>query len=320
MIRALAKHLPHPLLMRMHQRYQLAHQSALAHEISSRTGLPLLESLDLSRLKISDTVFILGSGLSVNEISDLKWEVISHHDSIALNFWPVHPFVPTIYLFENVRPLDDLQVMFDALKGLLERRASDYQHTVKVVSEFVPLNHRQLVLEIPEAFREHLYIGYSANIVARNEEELVAGLRYMIKRGMFQHRDHIRWQFKSGGSVLAALSMAVSMGYRRIVLCGIDLKNAEYFYQDPRRYPEASQWEFVPRNSLHMAARRLQWLVPAQEVIVHFKREVLDTAQIELFVENRSSALFPRVAELSWEALPRFAQTISGEVPRRNQG
>ena len=69
MIRALAKRLPHPLLMRIHHRYQLAQRSALAREASSRTGLPLLETLDLRPLKTSDTVFILGSGSSINEVA-----------------------------------------------------------------------------------------------------------------------------------------------------------------------------------------------------------------------------------------------------------
>jgi hypothetical protein len=309
MIRALAKHLPHPLLMRIHYRYQLMQQSALAREISWRTGLPLLETLDLAPLKTSDTVFVLGSGSSINEISDARWNVIGRHDTIAMNFWPVHPFVPRIYLFENIARIEEYQLVFDALRGLLEQRALDYRNTVKIVSELVPLNTRQLVLEIPEAFRQLLYVGYSANVVARDEGELVRGLRYIRGNGVFDQRNQIRWHFKYAGSVLAAMSLAVRMGYGRIVLCGIDLGTAEYFYQHADRYPEASQWEFLPRNQLHPAARRLKWLVPGPEVIVHFKKEVLDPARIELFVENRSSKLFPRISEVPSALFEQLAST-----------
>ena len=315
MMRALAKRLPYPLLMRLHQHYQLAQQSALARQISRRTGLPMLQSLKLSPLKTSDTVFILGSGASINQIPDAKWKVIGSHDSIAMNFWLVHPFVPRIYLFENIKSGEDQDLMLEVFRDFLERRAGDYRDTVKIISEFVPLTERQLALDIPEAFQRSLYIGYSANIIARDARELVTGLRYMLKKGVFRQRDHIAWHFKCAGSVLAALSLAVCMGYKRIVLCGIDLGNGEYFYQDPERYPEARDWEFTPRNRLHPAARRLPWLVPAQEVIVHFKRLVLDPAQIELFVENRSSALFPQIAELSSEALSQLAQGASPAIP-----
>jgi hypothetical protein len=314
MIKSLVKSLPHPLLLRIHHHYDLHRQASMAREASKFTRLPLLQTLDLPSVKTSDTVFILGSGSSINEIPESKWKVIGSHDTIAMNFWPVHKFVPSIYLFENVRLDEGCDSMFYALRDLLERRACDYRNTVKIVSELAPLNRRQITLQIPDGFRPHLYIGYSANVVARDEKELVAGLRYLLGKGVFEQRSRICWQFKCAGSVLAAMSMAVCMGYRRIVLCGIDLRNAEYFYQDPERYPDACKWEFVPRNTSHLAARRLHWLVPAQEVIVHFKKEVLDPAQIELFVENRSSALFPRIPELPSETLQQYARKAIGEA------
>jgi hypothetical protein len=46
-------------------------------------------------------------------------------------------------------------------------------------------------------------------------------------------------------------------------------------------------------------------MVPAQQVIRAFKKVVLDPAGIELFVENRSSTLFPAIAETPpqlWES------------------
>jgi len=305
MIRALAKRLPHPLLLRLHHHYQLAQQSGLAREVSRRTGLPLLESLDLRSLKTSDTAFVLGSGPSINEISGDRWAVIGKHDTIAMNFWLVHPFVPRIYLFEN-GPRQGWELLFDAMRGLLQQRAADYRDTVKIVSEYEPLQSQQMIFEIPEAFRPHLYVGYSANIAARNKSELVAGLRYLRRTGIFDEGSHLPWHFKCAGSVVAAMSLAVRMGFRRIVLCGIDLGRAEYFYHDAQRYPEASSWEFVPKTQTHLMARRFAWGLPGQEAIVHFKREILDLAQIELFVENRSSKLFPNVPEIPsslWEQL-----------------
>lgn len=297
MIRALAKRLPHPLLMRLHQRYQLARQSALAREVSGRTGLPLLETLDLTPLKSSDTVFILGSGWSINEIRDDRWRAIGRHDSIAMNFWPAHPFVPRVYLFENVPRIPGCELVFDALQGLLQRRAEDYRSTVKIVSELQPLDSRQLILEIPHSFRRNLYVGYSAGVVARTERELIAGLRYLCQKRVFSASDRIPWLFRYQSSVTAAISLAVRMNYRCIVLCGIDLGKAKYFYHDPERYPQACDWEFMPRDQPHLMARRYAWGLPTQEAIYLFKQEVLDPAGIELFVENSSSKLFPRIAQ-----------------------
>jgi hypothetical protein len=298
MLKTLAKNLPHPLLMRLHHRYQLARQSALAREISGRTGLPLLKTLDLRPLKSSETVFVLGSGWSINEIRDERWKVIGRHDSIAMNFWPAHAFVPRIYLFENVPRIPGYELVFDALQGLLQRRAEDYRNTVKIVSELRPLDSRQLILEIPHTFRRNLYVGYSAGVVARTGGELIAGLRYLCRKRVFSPGDHIPWHFKYQSSATAAISLAVRMNYRRIVLCGIDLGRAVYFYHHPERYPEACNWEFMPRNQPQAMARRYEWGLPTQDAIYHFKQEILDPAGIELFVENRSSTLFPKIPEV----------------------
>lgn len=311
MLKSLAKRLPHPWLMRLHHHYDLKRKSAVARLASERTGLPLLDTLELPPLKTSDTVFVLGSGWSINGISDRQWEVIGRHDTIALNFWPVHRFVPRIYLFESIDRAEGYEFMFDTFQGLLRRCAGDYRNVIKVLSEVQPPGPRQLVFEIPESFRPNLYIGYSNYMVVRNERELIAGIRYLRRQGIFEPGNHVPWNFKNGGSVTAAISLAARMNYRRIVLCGIDLGKAEYFYHDTERYPEACNWEFVPRTQVHGAARRFKWGLPAQEVIYLFKREVLDPAGIELFVENRSSTLFPRVPQ----APPSLFEGLASNSP-----
>ena len=187
--------------------------------------------------------------------------------------------------------------MFDALQGLLQRRAEDYGNTVKIVSELQPLESRQLILEMPHAFCRNLYVGYSVGVVARTEPELIAGLRYLRQQRAFSPADHIPWHFRYQSSVTSAISLATRMNYRRIILCGIDLGKAEYFYHDPERYPEACNWEFMPRDQPHLMARRFAWGLPTQEAIYLLKQEVLDPAGIELFVENGSSKLFPKIAQ-----------------------
>ncbi len=88
------------------------------------------------------------------------------------------------------------------------------------------------------------------------------------------------------------------MGYRKIVLCGVDLTRAEYFYQDPALYPETAELEYMPRAGKHMTLTRYAWgTMPIDEVVAEMKQQVLDPAGIELYVENRSSALWPEIEE-----------------------
>lgn len=293
-IRTIAKHLPHPLLCRLYHHVRLHEESARARKVAALTNLPLLESLDLRSLKGSETLFVLGSAWSINDIPDEKWNIIARHDSLGLNFWPAHPFVPKFFHFENLS-YDERPVMFDAFRLLMERRAASYANTVKIITDLAPAGLRQIVFELPEGMKNNAYLGFALPIVARNEEELRAGIMYMNSLGAFSPNANVAWLFKSSGSVTAAMTLAVLIGYKRIVLCGVDLNNQDYFYHLRDRYPEYADWEFASRAEPHLSTRRLPWLVPAQSAVYLFKEMILDPAGIELFVESRASTLYPRV-------------------------
>lgn len=299
-LKSIAKTLPHPLLMRLHYERSVREKSALAYALAAQEGLPSAASLDLHPYKTSDTVFLLGSGSSINQISDRQWEIIEQHDTIGFNFWPVHSFVPRIFVFESVAEARQ-KVIFKELLSLLNSRADAYANVPKIVTESKKLQLRQVATELAPQFKKNLYVGYTISIVARTERELETGLKFLARKKYFAADYRAGRLFKYGGSVIGIINLALKMDYRRIVLCGIDLGDAHYFYQDPARYPHTAEWEFIPRSDVHLTARKLPWMLPAQQVIHTFKRLILDPKGIELFVLNSNSTLFPRVPALSDE-------------------
>jgi hypothetical protein len=294
MIRSLSKRLPYSLLCRAYHYARLREESKRTAWAASITGLPLLKTLDMRTVRTSDTLFVLGSAWSINNITEERWKVIARHDSIGLNFWLAHPFVPQILHFENLSS-DDQPEMYNALRLLLERRSKDYANTVKILTEVSASGMQQLIFNLPAEMEKNLYVSFSMPVVARDVNELCAGIRFMRSVGAFSCNGGFTWLFKYGGSVIAAMTLGVLMGHRRIVLCGVDLNRHEYFYQHRERYPEFANWEFVPKNETHLTTRKLPWLVPAQQVVWHFKELVLDPEGIELFVESRDSTLYPKV-------------------------
>jgi hypothetical protein len=312
--RSLAKRLPHPILCRLYHYRRLREEIARTAEVASLTGLPLLQTLDLASLRSSDTLFILGSAQSINQIPAERWQVIGRHDSVGINFWPAHPFVPRFYHFENVT-YDEHPAMYESLRDLLARRAEAYINTVKIITEVAPTGNRQLVFEIPDGMRRQLYLGFSMPVVARNEEEFRSGIRFMASIGAFISRRSTIWLFKYGGSVIGMLTLAVLMGYKHVVLCGVDLNQQTYFYQDRELYPECSEWEFVSREEVHLTARRLPWLVPAPSAVKIFKELVLEPAKIQLFVESRESALYPSVPLAPQSLFEELAHSSAQSVP-----
>jgi hypothetical protein len=287
------KALPHPVFMRIYHAWYLRTEVSKLHRASKLAGAPVLDRLDLRHLKGSDCVFILGSGPSINEISDACWSYITQHDTLGFNWWPLHRVVPKMYVFESIETNCEL---FPYFMRMFEQRAHDYRHTVKIVSNVEDSDLKgQLLYAAPEEFKLNMYVGLGVPVIARNVEELRRGLRFIRKKGGFAPGSSARWLFKYGGSVTAMISLALCMGYKRIVLCGVDLGLQEYFYQNPKFYPESAHWEFAPRGQPHLTTRRLEYLVPAQEVIWTMDEEILRPMEVELLVLSKTSTLYPRV-------------------------
>ncbi len=289
--------LPYSLLLPLYYGWVRRIYRPLHDRAHRRAGFRRLEEFDLATIKGSDVLFVLGSGASINQITAERWTVISSHDSVGFNFWPIHPFVPKMYFFES-NPADFYPEHDRRMLKVLADRAADYERTLKVVMDIANPAH-QYIFDLPEDFRHSTHSAETVLLVARNRKELGQGIRRLVERGEFERSDHLGALLKITGTLSTMITLGVRMGYRRIVLCGIDLTRAEYFYQDPVLYPGTAQFEYMPRTGKHMTLTRYAWgTMPIDEVVAELKQQVLDPAGIELYVENRSSALWPGIPEV----------------------
>lgn len=275
----------------------------LYEQACRRAGFRRLQDLDLSSVKRSDTLFVLGSGASINQISAECWTTIAAHDSVGFNFWPLHPFVPTMYFFES-NPAD-LNPEHDRLmRKILTERALEYEHTLKVVMDITNPGH-QYIFDLPEKVRRSIYSVETVPLIARNRQELARGIRHLIDEGEFAPSHRIARLVKVTGTLTTLITLGVRMGYRTIVLCGIDLTRAEYFYQDRVLYPETADFQYMPRAGKHLTMTQYAWgVMPIDDVLMEVKRQVLEPAGIELYVQNPSSALYPRIPQTPASLLP----------------
>jgi len=87
--------------------------------------------------KKSDTLFILGSGPSINLITESEWAHIREHDSVGFNWWMAHDFVPSFYLLQFVKA--------EALLNLARDRSSAYKNVPLLLrGDFFANGHMQL--------------------------------------------------------------------------------------------------------------------------------------------------------------------------------
>lgn len=290
-----AKALPYPIFLRLFYSIYGVREMPRAKRVLRQTRIPLLQRDALLARKRSDVLFVLGSGSSINQITADRWQAIARHDSLALNFWVLHPFVPNFYFFESI----EYSAYPEAARVMLDwfaRRAEDYRDTAKVAME-IHRQGRQMVEDLPSAFRNNLYGALSVPAPARNQRELEYGLRYLANDGLFDAERNYSRLLKYAASITTALTLAAKLRYRKVVLCGVDLRDQRYFFQDQELFPETANLTFVPRGEPHETSVALEWRLPLAEVLTVLKREILEPAGTELYVENPNSALYPDVPE-----------------------
>jgi hypothetical protein len=175
-------------------------------------------------VKSSDTIFILGTGSSINQITDKQWRVISSHDSFGLNWWALHQFVPTYYYSEYPHG----KVFFSKYLSLLGPKFSnDYTETLFFLSFNRAVRRGIHPKATNELFPENskvCFFNYEKPLRFESENSITPD---DFRRTLF-HR----------GTLTAVLELVRRIGYKRIVLLGVDLVNHSYFYDN---YPEM-QW------------------------------------------------------------------------------
>ena len=289
--RDLAKRLPYPLFLRVFLRTNQVRERS-AEALIQRCGVPLLRPGVLEAGKTSDVLFVLGSGPSINRISPERWRAIAQHDSAGLNFWLFHPFVPRFYFFESI---GDFEPGYNEFLAVAGRRAADYREVIKVVT-FVHGSGQQTFGQVFQG-DQNFYAASALQTPARNEREIGFAIEYLARRGAFDAGAGRQPFFKHASSLSLMISVATCMGYKKIVLCGVDLKTQEYFYQDPKLFPEGAKLETAPRAQVHATQVAQEWLVPISIVLERLRVQVLKPRGIELYVEHRGSVLWPAIEE-----------------------
>jgi hypothetical protein len=218
----------------------------------------------------ADTAFVFGSGRSLIDISGEEWARMAEYDTISLREFPRQEWIRADY---------HLTSEVDLVDEYAERLRANprYRETIFVVQEGLraergnELVGRALYPEGARIFRYRRRRSRSATPSTSFAAGLVHG----------------------SSSIFDATNFAYLMGYRRIVLVGVDLYNKEYFWLGPG---ETRPYE------LHRADARKVFL--GAEPIVSLMttwHAALAADGVELFVYNPRSLLAERIPVFTWE-------------------
>jgi hypothetical protein len=287
----------------------LSDQRATTSFAAGLQGVRLLESAK-SRLfdhRRGTTLFILGSGQSVNELNECQLQMIKEHASIGINYWFLHSLVPSIYALEGhpkqYGALTDQQLL---ARERLAVRASAQLATESspAVLHLRPANGaRNSLFPLSDLGSPRTYLYGRANVIARTAESLKLDLKLLVflaKNGLL--RPAVLPD--NGASVVRLIFLGIAQGFRDIVLVGVDLDDRPHFYfsdqyseyhQDLTTVnPQMVGASHETRESLHRPFDTLEFLAALAEVLNAGKAP-------RLWVGAASSQLSTALPVYPWE-------------------
>lgn len=263
-----------------------------------------LKDLEVAKFKTSDTLFILGSGSTVNNFSEKQWLEIKQHDSIGINYWIIHEFVPTYLMFELPFPPRD-KYFFDILaykKNAYKDVPIIFKGLYRDRSTFGDF--KSIVKRFPQNLVHNIYLGKEFAINAKNEKELNQTLYQLHRMGFFRKKQKMRTLAQHRGTISCAIIFAIKSGYKKIVLCGVELNNDKYFYSEKSEFYKSIGIETPPTGQIgtnHLTNTSSKSIIPISHSIFLMKNFFKKMYEVDIEVAVKNSILYPNLNLYNWE-------------------
>lgn len=193
--------------------------------------------IDIRDRKNSDTLYILGSGSSVNRVTHEMWDQIAGHVSVGINHWTLHEFVPDVYAVEPVpdsrrevgRSATSLEVDHLNHLRLLDRSAVYNSEAIVICLAPRTVGENSQVMELPERLRDRMYMYFRFTPFTRMEKNIAGDYGRFLNTRLNRSASLVCPD--SGATLVRLLGIAVKTGFKHVVLVGIDLSTT-YFWQE----------------------------------------------------------------------------------------
>lgn len=177
--------------------------------------------------KSSDTIIILGTGNSINELSDKDYLKFREFDVAGLSYSMLLPIKQNYYFFESPRNIEKLYL--DEFKNKLKYlllQSEKRQFADNIVWKNSESNSIKKIIDVSNYC--HLIV---CHIISNDIKKIMQLLNIFDFLKLNRY-----FLLQSRGSVSALMHFAKSLNYRRVIFCGVDLNNEDYFFLDNDKY------------------------------------------------------------------------------------
>lgn len=252
------------------------------------------------------TFFILGSGSSVCELGQEQFDQIDSEVSVGINVWAGHDFVPSMYSLEPGRyPASGREIKH---RGFITKRLES-DLVVKrspLILELRPQHpfHPTQSVYIPAPLSENSHLLGRVNFLRSNSER---GLRvdiFLILVAIALRVVPPSVLPDNGATVVRLIFLAYILGFREIVLVGVDLNTNPYFWYAPGcagKYRELRNLFPRPVGKPHDTLETLNRPYDSRIFIIELARLLERHFGTKIWSGSRTSSLAEHLGIFCWE-------------------
>lgn len=250
------------------------------------------------------TCYILGSGGSVSELSESHYRAISEGFSIGINSWVSHPFEANAYSFEADGyangPRAEIDAMTEDLK--IKFRLNPNLNLFLLRPKRADLSHR--MVDVPEPLRRSSLMYGRQNLLTTHKNNLDLDLHDAISYAT-RTFGRIRVVIDNGASVVRLVFLCYLLGFRRIVLVGVDLNSSPYFWNQTSEFGGIGRLrEHYPRlqGGPHATTQAVGRPFSTTDFLISMASQ-LRRSGVQIFAASPSSALASHLGIYQWSSL-----------------
>jgi len=252
-----------------------------------------LLSNDILKYKTADTIFILGSGPSINDITQKQWEHICQCDSMGFNYWLAHDFVPTYYILQNISNINEDQRMLKLLQDKLDL----YKNV-----PFIIRGNRLIQPDLDPSFlglfrNDQVYYVNEIPIHSECEVDPAQLIKFFELLKLFGRNKIKPGIPKLYASIPMIMNLCYIMGYKKIVLCGIDMKTPGHFWDAEKYKTVRERYALEKKNEskIMMLNDRGAKKYTVSDAIRAQKEYYQARGAVQVYIANKNTALYPHI-------------------------
>ncbi len=237
---------------------------------------------EAKKYKKSDTIFIIGSGPSVNDLTDKEWKHISANDSFGINFTYLLGYPTTFYILEDGK----IPWFRKFVEERLSSRRKMLKDTVWCYSDrkMFRFIHPRIT---PEIFPEDpvcIYYKFPMPLTRYEDKPFSA---YEFEKSVFYR-----------GSLSLVLYLVDRLEYKNIVLLGIDMNTKEHFFdkmEEMRKYVNWYEEMHKDKDKYDYMCVKEGKMRPMDKYIYDLAENYFSKKGVNLYVGSAKSSLYPKI-------------------------